>query len=682
MKKYSTWLLIITLIALALRFYNLTYHSLWFDEAISVYWARQSVPRILEVGLTLVEDRLPPLYYLFLKGWTSLFGFSEVSVRSLSVFWGVLLVPVIATIAAMLFNRRVAVITTFFVALNPFLIWYSQEARMYAQAVLFSALSVWAFLKIVDSQWPMADGKVDHVSRLTSHVSHLTLYTYTLFFILFAVAGLYTHLYTGFLLPALGLWLIISYPRQWRLWLLLAFCGLVITLAFAPLALATWRFSGEAIPGDPLSGLGQRAWWLLQAFIIWKAPLPVLLQRAIPLFYLLLTLAVYLKPPSPNYQLPREATNPISLPHPLLLVTLLLISPFVIANLLLLRNYLAFFGERYFIVMVPWLLLLTALGAERGSEAARQRIINGSSSRNTQHALRLTSHTSRLTIYIPFIILITLTMFPIPGQWSIPAAKEAWRQSVAYLAEHAAANHGILIHPDWVRYPFQFYFRGPGQTYAAFSTITPETPLDGPLQGVVNSHPVIWLIQSHLDGPDPHQLVEQWFADRYPLVTELYPPGISLKGYAPGYQLDALPPEATPINIQFENGLQLVGYEAAPIVSATDPLFHPPSGWTHVTLYWTATQPIAEDVVPLVNLVGPEGVWGASLERATDALKLHPTSRWPVGHASRGNLSYIIRHDVDVNLNPLTPPGIYQLVVGLRGHEQEQYPLAQIEVRP
>jgi hypothetical protein len=616
---------------------------------------------------------------LFLKGWTSLFGFSEVSVRSLSVYWGVLLVPVIAAIATILFNRRVAVVTALLVALNPFLIWYSQETRMYAQAVLFSALTVWAFLKMAAkrSRWQIADSKADDVSHLTSRISHPTshasrfpFYAYTLLFILFAIAGLYTHLFTGFLLPALGLWLIISYPRQWRLWLLFVFCGLVIALAFAPLAVATWRFSGEATRGDPLSGLGQRAWWLLQAFTVWKAPLPDIFQIAIPLFYILLAVAAHLKP-SNTYQAIRN-THP---PHPLLLITLLLISPFVIADLLLLRNYLAFFGERYFIVMVPWLLLLVALGAERVSEWLSLRVVK--KPRNLQ------SINSPFTIHHSlFTLLLLLTILPIPGQWSVPAAKEAWRQSVAYLTEHAAANHGILIHPDWVRYPFQFYFRGPGQTYAAFSTVTPETPLDGPLRGVIDGHSVIWLIQSHLDGPDPRHLVEQWFDRRYPLVTELYPPGISLKGYAPGYQLDALPPEATPINIQFENGLQLVGYEADSIVSATDQLFHPPSGWAHVTLYWTATKPVRKDVAPLVNLVGPEGVWGASLERANDALKLYPTSRWPVGHASRGNLSYIVRHDVDVNLNPLTPPGVYQLVVGLRGYAQEQYPLAQIEVRP
>jgi len=319
MNKNRFWLPAIILIALALRLYNLTYHSLWFDEAMSVYWARQTVPRILEIGFTLVEDRLPPLYYLTLKGWTSMFGFSETSVRSLPVFFGVLLAPVMANIAATLFNRRVACLTAALVALNPFLIWYSQETRMYAPAALFSALTVWAFLRLskvanqrvgesasqrasdaANNNHPLTihpsspapvRGVILHPSSLILHPSSFILYSSS--FILFALAGLYTHLYTGFLLPALGLWLIVSYPRAWRAWLLFGLCGLVIALAFAPLALAVWRFSGESTPGDPFSGIGQRAWGLLQAFTIWKAPLSPILQFAIPIIFILFIICAY-----------------------------------------------------------------------------------------------------------------------------------------------------------------------------------------------------------------------------------------------------------------------------------------------------------------------------------------------------------------------------------------------------
>ncbi len=511
--RYHLALLAVTLLALGLRLYNLAYHSLWFDEAMSVHWARQSVPRILEVGFTLQEDRLPPLYYLLLKGWTALFGLEEAGVRSLSVLFGVLLIPPVADIGSRLYNRRVGLAAALLVALNPFLIWYAQEARMYAPAVFFGTLSVWACLR-----WLRTNA-----------------WGYFGLFVLAATAGLYSHLYTAFLLPGLGVWLLLTHRRRW--WLF-GLGGLLIGAAFAPLALAIWRFSGEAPPGDPLSGIGGRAWWLLQAFTTWKAPLPLLLQAGIPALVALFAAAAYLKPRG-------------RLPRPTLLVTLLLVGPFVIAHLLLLRNHLAFFGERYFIVMVPWLMLLAAGGA------------NNLSRRCWGYPL-------------PLALLFVLVVLPLPGQWSLPASKEAWRQSAAYLARQATPDHGILIHPDWVRYPFQYYYRGPGQTYAVFSNVTPETALDGPLQGVVGEHPVIWLVQSHLAGPDPDRLVEGWFAARYPLVTELYPPGISLKGYAPGYQPEQLPPQAQPVEIQFANGMHLVGYRADRSAIANEELFHPP----------------------------------------------------------------------------------------------------------
>lgn len=638
-RTYRLLLLTAIIIALALRLYNLTYHSLWFDEAISVYWARQSAARIVEVGLTLVEDRLPPLYYLALKGWTALAGFSETGVRSLSVFSGVLAVPLLARIGTDLLGRRVGLLAAWLAALNPFLIWYSQEARMYSQALLLGLLVVWAGLGLVRAAGRPGGGLLLPVLLVA----------------LLATAGLYTHLYTGFLLPALGLWLVIAYAGCWRLWLRFAAAGLLISLAFAPLAVATWSFSGQAAPGQPLAGLGQRAGWLLQAFTVWKAPLPESLRLVVPAVVALFAGAAYLPRQSGFW----TARSPGQGKRPLLLAGLLLVTPFIIASLLLGRNYLAFFGERYFITMVPWLLLLAAAGAVNLPVVLHEGVKPGPA--------------RRLAGLLPPLLLLLVTALPVPGQWSLPAAREAWRQSVAYLARHARPDHAILIHPDWVRYPFQFYFQGPGQTYAAFSQVSATTALDGPLLGVVGDHPVVWLVQSHLDGPDPERRVEQWFAARYPLVTAAYPPGISLTAYAPGYRLQRLPPEATPAGIEFEPGLRLAGYQAEPVVSARDELFHPPSGWLHLVLYWTAGRAISEDLRPYVNLVGPEGVWGASLERPNDALGLFPTSRWAPGEG-------MVRHDIDVNLNPATPPGRYRLIVGLEGRPQT-FPLAEVEVR-
>ncbi|MCS7261113.1 MAG: glycosyltransferase family 39 protein, partial [Anaerolineae bacterium] len=121
-----TWLPVVLVgLAWVVRVQNLTYHSLWFDEAMSVHWARSSVSRILQVSMNLVEDRLPPLYYLLLHGWRLVFGDSEMAFRLPSVLLGVLLIAVTYRLVQSALSRQVALLSGALVALNPFLVWYS-----------------------------------------------------------------------------------------------------------------------------------------------------------------------------------------------------------------------------------------------------------------------------------------------------------------------------------------------------------------------------------------------------------------------------------------------------------------------------------------------------------------------------------------------------------------------------
>jgi mannosyltransferase len=260
------------LLALAVRLHNLTYHSLWFDEAMSVHWARSSLPRILEVSMNLVEDRLPPLYYLFLHYWRLLVGDGEVAVRLPSVLLGTLLIPLVYRLATDLFDARVGSLAAALTALNPFLVWYSQEARMYALAVLLATLGTWFFLRA--TTFALSHKRNRSVTTCAS-------IPYWLAYGLCALAGLYTHLYTGFLLPAHALYLLLTHRRSRRVWLPFILTMLVVALLFAPLALAAWRASSEAGPGDPLAGFWARIWWLLSAFTVWKASLPSFLSAAI-----------------------------------------------------------------------------------------------------------------------------------------------------------------------------------------------------------------------------------------------------------------------------------------------------------------------------------------------------------------------------------------------------------------
>jgi hypothetical protein len=657
---------------------------LWFDEAMSVHWARSSVPRILEVSMNLVEDRLPPLYYLLLHYWRSLFGDGEVAVRLLSVLLGTLLVPLVYRLSVELFDsdRRVALLAAALTTFNPFLVWYSQEARMYTLAALLATLGTWFFWRGCYSMgcghlhlravqvWPQTNA-----DNLLLRVRPRWSAFYWLAYGLCALAGLYTHLYTGFLLPAHALYLLLTYRRSRRAWLPFTLTMLAVAALFAPLALAALRVSREAGPGDPLTGFWARAWWLLGAFTVWKAflSLPPLLSAAVTGIMIALAAVGLLawQPSVVSYPLFAIRYPPSAIRHPppairyppsMLLVALSLLTPFVIATLLLFRNRVAFFGERYFIVMVPWLLIAVAAGTVYLA--------------NRFHTLLPTPYSLLPTPYsllpmICYLLPVALTLLSLPGQWSPPARKEAWRETVGYLAAVARPDDAILIHPDWTRFPLQYYFRGPGQTYAVFNSVDDRTDLDGPLTVISHRHPVVWLVESHTELADPEHRVNAWLAARYPEVTALYPPGlVAVRAYVPGYLSDRLPDFATPTNVAFAGGLRLAGYAVPQTqVRATDDLFHPPSGWVHVTLYWTAGTMPLQDYTPFVRLIDGAGqVWGASLERPNDAFDFYPPTRWRPGQA--------VRADFDVNLNPATPPGRYTLVVGLRDASGAQVPLA------
>lgn len=113
--------------------------ELWLDEAQSVAIARLPLP---ELFAALEQDGSPPLYYLLLHAWTSVFGTSATAVRSLSAVISVLALLVAWDVARRLAGRRAAVALVVLMATSPFLIRYASETRMYTLLVLLTVLGV------------------------------------------------------------------------------------------------------------------------------------------------------------------------------------------------------------------------------------------------------------------------------------------------------------------------------------------------------------------------------------------------------------------------------------------------------------------------------------------------------------------------------------------------------------
>ena len=78
-----------------------------------------------------VHETNPPLYFVLGWLWARVFGTGEVGLRSLSALIGTAVIPIAYLCGRELVSRRAGLVAAALVALSPFMIWYSQEAREY-----------------------------------------------------------------------------------------------------------------------------------------------------------------------------------------------------------------------------------------------------------------------------------------------------------------------------------------------------------------------------------------------------------------------------------------------------------------------------------------------------------------------------------------------------------------------
>ena len=143
----QTKLAILILLAAMLRFAPLGRNSLWFDEAWTVFRAKQPIAATLAGD---IDFGRPPLYYAGLHYWVDWFGSSEFSVRLPSAIASLLSVALVFSLGCRLGKRRLAWVAMSLMAFSPIHIWYGQEARMY---IFVSCLGLIAANGLVWKNW-------------------------------------------------------------------------------------------------------------------------------------------------------------------------------------------------------------------------------------------------------------------------------------------------------------------------------------------------------------------------------------------------------------------------------------------------------------------------------------------------------------------------------------------------
>ena len=121
----------VAVLGIALRF--VTTSKLWLDEALTVNISRLPVGDLLEA---LKHDGHPPLYYVLLHYWMEVFGHGDVPARALSGVIGVATLPLAWIAGRRLGGTTAARWSLVVVALSPYCVRYSSEARMYSLVML------------------------------------------------------------------------------------------------------------------------------------------------------------------------------------------------------------------------------------------------------------------------------------------------------------------------------------------------------------------------------------------------------------------------------------------------------------------------------------------------------------------------------------------------------------------
>ncbi|WP_088241159.1 glycosyltransferase family 39 protein [Calothrix rhizosoleniae] len=175
--RYYLILLIIVTVGAILRFSNLGLKPLWLDEVITAtfslgnnyqkfpldvilnlnqlsevftYQHGVSCPQIAENIAS--QSTHPPLFFCWLYqwlGWMTPLGEDwVVKLRSLSAVFGIVAIPIMYAINSLAYSRNAGLIAAAIMAVSPFAVYLSQEARHYTLPMMLISLSLWVLLQI------------------------------------------------------------------------------------------------------------------------------------------------------------------------------------------------------------------------------------------------------------------------------------------------------------------------------------------------------------------------------------------------------------------------------------------------------------------------------------------------------------------------------------------------------
>ncbi len=657
-------LLLILLLAFALRVFQLGAPAIWWDESLSLYRATRDLATILantiQIQTVLTTDLQPPLYFLVLHFFVRALGTSEYALRVLTVFASTATVPLLYVLAARWFNPRVGRIAALLAALSPFYVAYAQEARPYAFVLLWSTLAVYALARNFGFRTPALAGGArvsdfgattssrppitNHEPRTTNYelrTTNLEFRFWTLIFSLSAAAALYSHYYAIFLFPFYSLLITIYVWRSQRsrAWTLLPAFPLSSVIFLLPLIQR--GAAGNVLSGPGSVPLHVILFDLLNSFSVGTsvdAAQVWWVDAGMFLFFVIgitsLNFGFRISDFGTWQHAIRNTNYELRITNYQLLITLLAFLALPLAALQLATLYRPLYqNSRYFIAISPAFYLGVAAG------------IVALASRWRYAAL------PALAIFLigAAISLNNLYFNPRYG-------KDDHRAWAEYLRERVRPGDFLILNSPHAEELFNYYARGV-VPYATLPILradgrqSPDAENKNALRDILRKNARVWYLSMHVPFDDPDYRIARFLEDAGVEIEEAKFAGTST-AISLAQFLAAIPVVrnsrdiARPTDLLFGPALRLVGYDApAEIESGAKGI---------VKLYWRLDSAVGEDYGVSLRVVDAQGAtwgqWDAFLMGA-----LVGTSEW------MPRIIFTHTHDLPVAIG--APPGNYHLLL-------------------
>ena len=607
-------LVVILLLACSLRFYQLGAQSLWNDEGTSVAVAQRDLATIARDA---ANDIHPPLYYWLLSGWVRLFGISETAVRSFSALLGVALVALTFALGRRLAGPWIGLAAAFLSAIDPFQVYYSQEARMYILLAVLTASTMLALVRVIQG---------------ASWLPWIAL-------ILLEAAGLYTHYSFVFVLLALNLaavlWLVQAGRRARGLeqvlnWVLSQTAVILLYLPWLSTAVrqvTTWPSPGRSTAF--FSALADTWRWLV------FGPTVETSEALFPLLVAAILTAIGL------WALGRHNRWSAGL-----LALWLGLPVFLMFSLGLYREaYL-----KFLLVTTPALGLLMA-----GGLTCESPIL----SRNAQRSARITYYALRSAVYL--LILLLPTARALHQLYADPSyARDDYRSIAAYIQVTGRNGDAILLNAPGQKEVFEYYYQGNLPVY--------PLPEDRPLEPEATESALLALAQPGArvfavlwatGESDPERFIESWLDEHTYKALDTWYGNVRLAVYAVPEHTPSEPDQPLELDLHSnETGDEIVlaGYSVLDERLAAGDI-------AQITLFWRADQTPVRRYKAFVHMLDAADLIVAQRD-AEPGGGARLTTLWEPGE--------MIADNYGLPIHPATPPGHYRVEVGLYDAETGQ----------